>query len=52
MISYGPCQFPTLGFIVERAWAIRAHVSEDFWRISLTYKAPEQGRPPAPAICG
>jgi len=33
LISYGPCQFPTLGLIVLRAWEIRAHVAEPFWSI-------------------
>eukprot|EP00271_Cylindrocystis_brebissonii_P001574 TRINITY_DN11845_c0_g2_i1.p1 TRINITY_DN11845_c0_g2~~TRINITY_DN11845_c0_g2_i1.p1 ORF type:complete len:266 (-),score=43.49 TRINITY_DN11845_c0_g2_i1:454-1251(-) len=36
-ISYGPCQFPTLGFIVERYWQIQAHVYEDFWSIVCRY---------------
>ena len=31
--SYGPCQFPTLGLIVQRAWEIQAHIPEDFWYI-------------------
>jgi DNA topoisomerase-3 len=33
VISYGPCQFPTLGFIVDRFNAIRKFVSEPFWDI-------------------
>lgn len=35
LVSYGPCQFPTLGFIVERQHEIDAHVPRDFWRIEL-----------------
>ena len=41
LISYGPCQFPTLGFIVQRAWEAAAHVREAFWRITLGYTAPD-----------
>lgn len=35
VISYGPCQFPTLGFIVERYQAIQSFVPEEFWYIKL-----------------
>eukprot|EP00884_Botryococcus_braunii_P013362 jgi/Botrbrau1/22026/Bobra.0024s0040.1 len=38
LISYGPCQFPTLGLIVQRAWDIRAHVAEAFWFIHVAYR--------------
>jgi len=37
VISYGPCQFPTLGFIVERHQQIERFVSEKFWQIHLKY---------------
>ena len=43
IVSYGPCQFPTLGFIVQRKWDIDAHVPERFWKIALNH-AP--GRAP------
>lgn len=33
LISYGSCQFPTLGFVVERFKAIQAFVPEVFHRI-------------------
>lgn len=33
LISYGSCQFPTLGFVVERYKAIEEFVSEQFWKI-------------------
>ena len=31
VVSYGPCQFPTLGFIVERWLAVQAFVPQPFW---------------------
>eukprot|EP00897_Mesotaenium_endlicherianum_P006293 jgi/Mesen1/5692/ME000288S04901 len=42
VISYGPCQFPTLGFVVERYWQIQAHVPEDFWYIHCSYADPAE----------
>lgn len=33
LISYGSCQFPTLGFVVERFKAIQAFVPEAFYKI-------------------
>jgi DNA topoisomerase III len=36
VISYGPCQFPTLGFVVERWARIETFVPEDFWTIDLS----------------
>lgn len=39
LISFGPCQFPTLGFIVERAEEIRLFIPEDFWTIKMAYQA-------------
>ena len=38
VISYGPCQFPTLNFIVERAEKIRKFVPEDFYYLELKLK--------------
>ena len=43
LISYGPCQFPTLGLIVLRQWDIRAHVEEVFWTIHLAVAVPGGG---------
>jgi DNA topoisomerase-3 len=37
LISYGPCQFPTLGFIVDRYQKIEAFISEKFWLIECSY---------------
>ena len=33
LISYGPCQFPTIGFVVERYKAIERFITEPFWKI-------------------
>ena len=38
LISYGPCQFPTLGFVVSRFWEIENFVPEKFWSIRLEIK--------------
>lgn len=33
LISYGSCQFPTLGFVVDRYKAIEDFIPEPFWKI-------------------
>lgn len=35
-MSYGPCQFPTLGFVVERYQQRMVFVPEDFWALKLS----------------
>ncbi|KAL7572581.1 hypothetical protein ACA910_000398 [Epithemia clementina (nom. ined.)] len=35
VLSYGPCQFPTLGFVVERWARIQTFVPQQFWSIDL-----------------
>ncbi|KAJ4427583.1 DNA topoisomerase 3-alpha [Periplaneta americana] len=37
LISYGSCQFPTLGFVVERFNAVKNFISEQFWKIKVTH---------------
>uniref|UniRef100_A0A670JML9 DNA topoisomerase n=1 Tax=Podarcis muralis TaxID=64176 RepID=A0A670JML9_PODMU len=41
LISYGSCQFPTLGFVVERFKAIQAFVPELFYKIKVTHDHEE-----------
>lgn len=41
VLSYGPCQFPTLGFIVERYWEIQAHEPEEYWVINCFHTTEE-----------
>ena len=38
-LSYGPCQFPTLGFVVDRFLKIQSFIAESFWYISLEVEA-------------
>ncbi|XP_055920463.1 DNA topoisomerase 3-alpha isoform X2 [Eupeodes corollae] len=38
LISYGSCQIPTLGFVVERYKEVEAFVSEPFWKIKVTHE--------------
>lgn len=46
VISYGPCQFPTLGFVVERYMKIQSFEKEAFYSITVTH---QQGiQPDAP----
>eukprot|EP00930_Biecheleria_cincta_P085534 TRINITY_DN74914_c0_g1_i1.p1 TRINITY_DN74914_c0_g1~~TRINITY_DN74914_c0_g1_i1.p1 ORF type:complete len:911 (+),score=91.91 TRINITY_DN74914_c0_g1_i1:229-2733(+) len=41
-LSYGPCQFPTLGFVVERYLLIQRFVPEPFW--SIRAEVQKQGQ--------
>ena len=38
VISYGSCQFPTLGFVVERYFRVRNFVPETFWSIRVMHE--------------
>ncbi|KAG8760506.1 DNA topoisomerase [Serendipita sp. 396] len=40
LISYGPCQFPTLGFVVSRYEQVKSFVPEPFWYIFLALSRP------------
>ncbi|CAJ0931305.1 unnamed protein product, partial [Mesorhabditis belari] len=37
VISYGSCQFPTLGFVVERYKTIENFIKEKFWKLSVEH---------------
>ena len=37
LISYGGCQFPTLGFVVDRYRQAERFVSEDFWKLQVKH---------------
>lgn len=37
-VSYGSCQFPTLGFVVQRYKEIEEFVPQDFWKIKSELK--------------
>ncbi|XP_078691459.1 DNA topoisomerase 3-alpha-like isoform X1 [Branchiostoma floridae x Branchiostoma belcheri] len=43
VISYGSCQFPTLGFVVERYKAIQNFIPETFHKIKVSHET-EDGR--------
>eukprot|EP00127_Corallochytrium_limacisporum_P004744 Clim_evm98s172 gene=Clim_evmTU98s172 len=38
LMSYGSCQFPTLGFVADRHARIESFIPEDFWYILLKHK--------------
>ncbi|RKP11038.1 DNA topoisomerase [Thamnocephalis sphaerospora] len=38
IISYGSCQFPTLGFVVDRFLRVENFVPEPFWKIDVQLK--------------
>ena len=45
-VSYGPCQFPTLGFVVDRYKEWEAFVPSKFWKIDVRAKLPDPGAAP------
>ena len=44
VISYGPCQFPTLGFVVKRDLLIKNFESEKFWTLNCSHDMGEEGK--------
>ncbi|XP_019872230.2 DNA topoisomerase 3-alpha [Aethina tumida] len=41
LISYGSCQFPTLGFVVDRYQQIEKFIPENFWKIKMSHTVKE-----------
>lgn len=41
-VSYGTCQFPTLGFVVDRYNRVKSFIPEEFWYISVDIKKANQ----------
>ncbi|KAH8553410.1 DNA topoisomerase [Umbelopsis sp. PMI_123] len=41
-LSYGSCQFPTLGFVVDRYLAVQNFVPEKFWKLDVKYTHTSQ----------
>lgn len=37
VLSFGPCQFPTLGFLVQRGWEQKGFVPEDYFTLTLQH---------------
>nr|POE88077.1 dna topoisomerase 3 [Quercus suber] len=38
VVSYGGCQFPTLGFVVDRYFRVRNFIPEAFWGINVMHE--------------
>jgi DNA topoisomerase-3 len=36
MLTYGPCQTPTLGFCVDQSEKIKKFIPETFWRVQAS----------------
>ncbi|RUS69493.1 hypothetical protein EGW08_022747 [Elysia chlorotica] len=38
LVSYGSCQFPTLGFVVERYKQVQEFIPEPFWKLKVSHE--------------
>ncbi|KAI9835111.1 MAG: DNA topoisomerase [Sclerophora amabilis] len=38
VLSYGSCQFPTLGFVVDRYFRVKNFIPEPFWSIRVSHR--------------
>lgn len=47
VLSYGSCQFPTLGFVVDRYLQVENFIPEQFWKIVVTDIQQREGNAPA-----
>jgi len=45
LVSYGPCQFPCLGFVAERHARIESFIPEDFWKLKMSATVAERAEP-------
>jgi len=43
VLSYGSCQFPTLGFVVDRYWRVVKFVPEKFWSLEVILEKNGKG---------
>ncbi|CAO3597197.1 unnamed protein product [Absidia cylindrospora] len=46
LISYGSCQFPTLGFVVDQYLSRERFIPEDFWKINVGFTESISNQPP------
>ncbi|KAF9922610.1 DNA topoisomerase [Linnemannia zychae] len=37
VVSYGPCQFPTLGFVVDQYRRVENFIPESFWKLEMKH---------------
>jgi DNA topoisomerase IA len=50
-VRAGPCQFPTLGFVVDQYKKVEAFIPENFWKIDMAYTDPHD-RAAVARVCG